>query len=407
MNRKQLTLLYLCNLILRSVNFGSMPLLPLLAMEHGGDFGDSGSYMAIAFLSMASGAALAGWLVKQIGQARSMLIVVALCSTLAIALVGQAQDITQLMTTTAIAWFGMGACEALCNILTGHSASQTARRRAFGLMSTTATLGSLIGGLTMGTIAQIWGYPILFGTVAIAWIGLPVAALFLPEDRIHQPAMTSDPHPRNDAGSSVSLGMRFWLVMLSAVLAGVVAFVTVMGRSLVMDGLGFEAGSISSAMAIGSAVALPLPLMLGWLADRKGSAMVIALCYLFGFGTLVLLVHSTLLWHFWLVSLLFTTFTAYPLLGSAWVVELAPRRCDARAISMFNSSIWIGGGIGLTGAGYAFQQFGITETLFGSLLLIGLALLFLGMVAIGRWAVKTRFGRRTETDGLAYPPTVA
>ena len=53
--------------------------------------------------------------------------------------------------------------------------------------------------------------------------------------------------------------------------------VRMMGTSLAMSELGFEAAAISSTVAVTGAVVLPLPPPLGWLSDRLGRKRFLAL----------------------------------------------------------------------------------------------------------------------------------
>lgn len=54
--------------------------------------------------------------------------------------------------------------------------------------------------------------------------------------------------------------------------------------------------------AIGGAIALPLPVLFGWLSDRIGRKLLMNLGYLAGILSMLILAISTSLWHFWITA---------------------------------------------------------------------------------------------------------
>jgi DHA2 family multidrug resistance protein len=131
-----------------------------------------------------------------------------------------------------------------------------------------------------------------------------------------------------------------------------------------MDQLGFAAAAIASTGAIGGAVSLPLPPLIGWLSDRAGRKRFLALCYLGGIAGLMVLAVSVSLWHFWITALLGTILGAVNMgVGSALVTDLVPRESLGRGMSLFNASVWMGGIIGFAGTGYGIQNLGMVTTL--------------------------------------------
>ena len=50
--------------------------------------------------------------------------------------------------------------------MVGTQARENERGRLFGVLGVTISLGSLLGGLTFGRMADAWGYPGMFTAVA-------------------------------------------------------------------------------------------------------------------------------------------------------------------------------------------------------------------------------------------------
>ena len=71
----------------------------------------------------------------------------------------------------------------LLSVLTGLFAEEAERGKAFGILSLTSALGTLIGGATAGPIADRWGYPTMFLGLSLCWSLSPLTALAL-EDKV-------------------------------------------------------------------------------------------------------------------------------------------------------------------------------------------------------------------------------
>jgi MFS family permease len=75
-------------------------------------------------------------------------------------------------------------------------------------------------------------------------------------------------------------------------------------------------------------------------------------------GLLVLAV-ATSLWHFWLALALLNVLYAVRSVGSALVMDLAPKESLGRGLSLFSATTSVGGIIGFAGTGYAVQSLGV------------------------------------------------
>jgi MFS family permease len=266
---------------------------------------------------------------------------------------------------------GMGL--ALLGILAGLFVERHERGRVFGILGMTGALGAFIGGLTVGPAADRWGYPHMLTLLAFYYVLWPLLGSFLEDKRVVPAQMA---HPLT-TGRAPRLGGPFYLLLLAHVVITVSSFVSAMGKTLVMDSLGFASSSISITTAISGAVSVPFRYLAGYLSDRLGRKGLMAFCYLVGAGGLVALSRSTLLWHFAITAILQTIPDTSISLGSAMVTDLVPRKSLARGMSFFNATGWLAGMVGFAMTGQAIQLLGMTRSLIvtAALPLIAIALL--------------------------------
>jgi MFS family permease len=287
---------------------------------------------------------------------------------------GRAPNIWYLTAFSATFYLWAGMTVTLISILVGLFARETERGRAFGILALTNPLGSLVGGFMAGPIADRWGYTAMFAVLSLFGILWPLTGFLLKDKEVArvQPGETATAEKRPGLGGS------FYLLFLASLAAMVASFVSTLGRSLVMNDLGFAATAISSAGAISGAATLPLPPLIGWLSDRVGRKLFLALGYLIGTVGLLVLPASVSLWHFWVASLLLSIFWAVNIgVGPALVTDLVPRESLGRGVSLFSTTTWIGGIIGFAGTGYAVQALGMTATFVVGAFLTLMAILLL------------------------------
>ncbi len=380
MSRKQLAALFLCSLVSWTLMQGILSLLPVYAVRLGADPALAGNFLALAFFALMVGTMTAGWLSNRFQRRKEMMIAAGLVNIPATWLMGQATAFWQLAVLTAIVWFFVGIAFTTTMILAGLFAGEAERGKIFGILAVNTSLGALIGGFVGGPIVDQAGYPTLFSIAAFGWAFQPLIALFLQDrvvSQVQREAVSTLP-------GKPAFGSAFYLLLLAHVIAFGGGFIAILGRPLVMDNLGFDQTAITGAVAVGGAVSLPFPILLGWLSDRVGRYWLIALCFLTGAVGLVALAASVSLWHFWASAILLAGVGVSLGVGPALVTDLVPQESLGTALSWYGFAPTTGAVLGLALTGYAVQTLGITTTLIAGALLTLIAIVLVLQVQRSR-----------------------
>jgi MFS family permease len=353
-SKRQIFALSLCVIIALTIGNAIMALLPVYAARAGMDSASTGNYMALTFVALSSGSILAGWLSRRFHAHKPFLFAIGLINIPLYWLMQSITDFGILMLAVAFVWFLGGISFALTNILAALSANEMERGKVFGIVALAMGIGTLIGGGIAGPIADRWDFSTLLAVSAVLQIIYVAVALVL-EDKKSDTSQT-------ETSLEVPLGSSFYLLLGANVIASIAMFVTNLGRPLGMNALQFDATAISSAVAVGSAITLPVPALVGWLSDRIGRRGLIAACYLLGALGMALLMVSTSLWHFWLASVLISFINVSNGLTSAFVADVVPRRSLGLGLSLLNTGGFLAGIIGFAGTGYVIQGVGLPTT---------------------------------------------
>jgi len=373
MNKKQLAGLFLCNFAPFVVGSGALPLLPVYAAALGAPPVVAGYYLAVAYLGLAVGTFLAGWVSDRVHRRRALLVTGALLGIPTLWWVGRMDRVWALVALTGFVWSVGGFSMALTQIVAGLTAPRDARGQVYGLLALAAGLGGLTGGLLTGPIVDRWGYPTMFAVLAL-FLALWLVGAPLLGPGADVPARSDETARRG----RTRLGRSYSLLFAASLISAVAGFVSMLGRSMSMNALGLTATAISSTGAIGSAAGLPLPLLVGRWSDRVGRTRFLLLSYLASTAGIVLLALATSLWHFWVAVVVSTVgSTISSTVGPALVTDLVPRDTLGRGMGLYSTTGWIGAVIGFASTGHAVQALGMLPTLVASaaLPLISIALL--------------------------------
>jgi len=370
MSKIQFAALFCCSLVIWTVGNGLIPLLPVYVGRLGASASVIGYSLSVIYLALATGTILAGWLSDRFQRRKLFFIMSGLGAALALWLVGRTVNIWVATSLFAVAWFLGGMGLSLLSILTGLFAPSGKRGRIFGLLASTGGLGALTG-FAFGPIADLYGYSGMFALVAIFSISAPLAG-FLLKDAARE--------TRRKLSVNRHVGASVMLLLVASTLAGIASFVGLLGRSLVMNQVGFNSAAISSTSAIGGAVTLPLPFLFGALSDRVGRKRLLALCFAMAIIGMLALAVSSLIWHFWVAYSFLTVLSASSGVGYAFVTDLTPRKYLGTNISLYGATTWLGGIVGFAIAGILMQIVGSSFTfLLGALLLLVALFLLMGI----------------------------
>ena len=355
-SKRQITALSLCIIVALTIGNAIMALLPVYATKLGMDSASTGNYMALAFFALSSGSILAGWLSRRFRFHKPFLVAIGFINIPVYWLMQYITYFGLLMLAVSFVWFLGGISFAMTNILAGLSSSELERGKVFGIVALAMGIGTLIGGGIAGPIADRWNFSALLAVSAVFQSIYAGVALLLEDKK-------SDPiHTNSHTESSTSLGSPFYFLLAANVIASVAMFVSNLGRPLGMNALQFDATAISSVVAVGSAITLPVPALVGWLSDRIGRKGLIAACYLVGALGMAMLIVSTSLWHFWLSSVLISFISVSNGLTAALVSDVIPRRSLGLGLSLLNTGGFLAGIIGFSGTGYVIQSMGLPTT---------------------------------------------
>ncbi len=355
MTKKAMLGLSICYLAVFSMGNGFLPLMPIYAQALGATRESAGYYLAFAFLCVSAGALLGGRISDFARHRRLLLATFGALTVPATWLVGRVGNVWQLTIVTGVGWLFAGMTLGIVGAIVGKQAGENERGRLFGILGMTISLGSLLGGLTFGRMADSWGYSRMFTAVALFMTIVPAAAILLVNERNGYAVKEKTRLP----GETRWADGAFLLLLIAATLAYVVAGVGNMGSSLSMKERAFSNAAITTTAAVGGIVSLPFPLILGWISDKVGRRTVMIASFLAGTACLLLLIISRSLWQFWTAAAFMSLLAISMSIGPAYVADMVKKERVGTGISFFQSCTWIGTIIGYIYSGIAFQHFGI------------------------------------------------
>jgi MFS family permease len=373
MHRKYLIGPFVCTLAVWTYGNGILPLLPLYAIERGATQAVSGLFLAFTYFCLALGNMAPGMLPRSFHHRRLLLVISGIVFVPGTWLCGHVANVLQLAIVTGVIWFFGGVLFSQVATLVGLSAEPQDRGTAFGIVGMTGGLGSLIGGLSLGYIADRFGYKGVFNSLAAFGVLIIAGGLLSVEAGV-----PASPEPTREApiGSRGISGLLV-LFLIAQLLVAVTNGPGNLGRSLSMSAKGFSKSAITLTAAVNGLVSLGLSLVMGRLSDRIGRRWVLITSCAAISASLLLLGFSRFLWQFLAFAALFGFLGVPQGIGPSLVVDLDPAGNVGRGISLYGSMFWVGSILGMGSTGYAMQSLGIAPPILISSLLPAAAVVFL------------------------------
>ncbi len=351
MKKSYLIALFIGSLVGWTIGNGLLPVLPVYTAERNVSQAQTGVYLALAYIALMIGTVVAGYISDRWLLRQRLLLIVGIAIVPAVWLMGVPTQYWPLLIITCIVWFLGGMALALISILAGLLATPEERGTVFGMLALTSALGSLLGGATIGPVADRWGFDTLFIALAIFSLLLAIATMFLPE--------IGAPPSHEEEKSDGKLPAAFVILMIAVVFGSCARFIGQLATSLIMNEQQFSTSAISGTAAVGGAATIPLILMLGWLADRYSRKLLLAICYTAGIVGFIVLSGSVTLWQYWLSAVFFAILSNGAMgVGAALVSDIVPTVAIGRGLAMFNGLTLAGGIVGFAVTGFILEQFG-------------------------------------------------
>jgi MFS family permease len=365
-------MLFICHAVPLFIGMGLFPVLPLYAAHFGATRTDIGIFYAVVYIASAAGVLGTGWLAARVSR-RALFFAGATLGIPALALVGHATALWQVVLLIAFVWLCGGITLTLLSVFTGVLADPASRGRVFGLMFLVYPVDALMGGTVVGYLTTSYGYTVMFYALAAIWIIQPVVGLLgLRDSRIvRAPARLSGGAP------PTRLGRRFTLLLIASLLAFASTSIGRLGISLSMQALGFAPAAIASTAMVSGLLTIPFALALGTLADRVGGGRLLATSFFLAAAGAATLAVATAIWHFQLAAtFLLVAWCLSRSASSALTTDLLPVEALAVGLPRLGAMDALASIVGFALTGL------VMDTLGGPVLFAGATLLAFGALAV-------------------------
>jgi predicted MFS family arabinose efflux permease len=319
-SRRPLIAMSVAYFMILSAGFGTGGLWPVYVVQLGGGPAAAGILNAFSGPANVIAALLCGWLVTRVPRRKPIFYASCLLFAGTWFLMSRATTWQQLAGLNFLCGLAFGMTTNLIIIFTGLLAAATERGRSFGVLTFVSSASLLTGGLLSGVIADRWGFPALLTVnMVVCLLALIPGALF-----VEPPVPPRSEKRAGSRGALAALGKPFALLWGACLFMYLASFASTFGRGMTMSQLGFSATAVSLATAIGGAIALPAPLVIGWLSDRMGRKRLLLGCLAVGVAAMFVMSSAGSTWGFWAASaLLAVMMTAQPLM-QAFATDLLP-----------------------------------------------------------------------------------
>lgn len=358
MKNRQLHYLFASNLIVLFTGMGLFPLLPLYATQFGATPTVIGIYFALMYVSNAAGTFLTTWATQWLKPRRAFIIVTAL-GVPALALLGVATALWQVVLLTGILWFSGGMALALANIFTAQHADDKRRGASFSLMFLGFPLGALLGGAVLGSLVEGSGFGTAFLVLTVIWAILPLIGLFALEEKEAGSRRPDGKSSAESTGRVPAMGGSFYLLLAVTLLSSLAINAGRLGTPLSMQMRDFSAGAIASTTTVSGLATIPVALMVGALSDRLGRERFLTVAYALAAGGVLVLVASTQIWHYWIAMTAITVaLVSSGAVASALATDVLAPEALSRGLPWIKGMNSLAGIASFAGGGYVIENFG-------------------------------------------------
>ncbi len=359
MSKRPHVAMSLAYLLVLCTGFGTGGLWPVYLNQLGATPMEVGIMNAVSGPANLIGTLLAGWLADRFRRRRETFIFACGLFVLTWALMSRATTWQQLTVLNLLAGFCFGMATNMIIIMTGLLSAAARRGGSFGLLTLVSSSSLVVTGLTWGQIADRWGFPTLLLIDALLCAISSGLAFFFVEPPLARPAAgPAVRQPRAGGG----LGVGYYSLLIAAVFVSLSEYGGGFGRSVAMSELGFSATAVGLAAAIGGAISLPAPLLLGRLSDRIGRKRLLILGCAIGLAALPAMGFASTVWGFWGASVLLGVMATWQPLLQALVTDMLPRDLVGRGLGMLGGVRSLAILLSSLAVGAAFQGLGIRAT---------------------------------------------
>ena len=180
--------LFTCYCIPPFIGMGLFPLLPLYATQFGATRTIIGMSYALMYAASLLGTLIIGWLGPRVPR-KHVFIAGAALGVPAVALLGQATALWQVICLTALVWFCAATTLTLISVATAAATDSQYRGKAFTLLALAFPLDGLFGGMVTGYLVSRYSFPLMFLVLGAIWTALPIIGLLgFPEPQMAPPA---------------------------------------------------------------------------------------------------------------------------------------------------------------------------------------------------------------------------
>jgi len=368
--RKSFTIVFIINMAVRTITQGLLPLFPVITERVGASKQQNGYILAISYAMLLTATYLAGKLVPKYTQPKRLLLFSILPLCVCMGLIGYCHDILNFTAVTIIMFFFIGINTMASVILITQYSDQNSIGANFGILGLSNLLSSLLGGFIVGPVLFKLGYEQGFIVFGISLLVISCLVFFIKQLQ----TATTKAIPNQKI-----LSPRFFLLLVSFVLAVMLIHVFLFSFSLSMRKAGYNISQISIYAACGAVVCLPFPYLFGKWVKRYNSKVFVLIAY--GcVGTAILLLLLPKWTPTIVLAIALCNIMAFS--GRVPVVTFTYSWFEPKDQPMvqayLGTSAWLAAIIGYLTTGIILEHFGFTYTI-----LYGIAISVISLIILG------------------------